>query len=480
MAIKTNLFIGLLTVLSLTSCIKQLSLYDENSSVKKELISEPFFFYSVNDKENSGIKAEFILTTSSPVDIKTVQANIPALKFNKSILFMLTQDDCHPSAFSNTWAIINRKPFSSNYYYDIAHLNYNDLPPDCVQLGKALGSTDGALNEIRFHFTTTLTPEENSMNAHTNIQKGFQKNNYRFSKKSTLVWGNIKEILNYGNSIAFHDVKFTKHTPEDIVEHFKIAQEKIAQKLNGRTCKILAEPNGDKTYINAALQYPFIKSLTNQSSGYILRPFQLQTDLKKETLERFVEEDIEKIKDKLKIARQSSPEERKATYICLHNTQDKKWTQFLLWLNDTYGKDGDDSVWFPSHEEFYEYNYYRIHSQIQIEPIGEKRIKLIVHLNGEDGFYFPSTTINLKGITKEMIQSIETNDAVTGLSYANHEEGMMLNIDCRQYLAEHAEHFVNKYETDKSNESNKADAIYFVHMLKESKKKTELLNRINQ
>lgn len=480
MNIKTKSLI-LLFLLLLTSCIKQISLYEENgNSLKKDQISEPLFFYLSNEKENTDIKAEFILECQSAIDFNELESYIPSLKYNKSILVMLTQDDCHPSAFSNTWAIINGKPFSYKYYYDIAHLNYNDMPPNCMQLGKTLGSTDGALKEVRFHFTTTLTPEENSMNTHTRIQKGYQKDFYRFFKKNTLVWGNIKEILNYGNSIAFHDVKFIKNTPENIIEHFNIAQGIITKKLNGRTCKILAEPNGNKTYIEAGRACSFIKSLTNQNSGFMLHPFKVQTDLKKEVIERLVEEDVEKIKQNIKTARRSNPEERKATYLCLHNTQDIKWTQFLLWLNDTYGKDGDDSVWFPSHEEFYEYNYYRIHSQIQIEPIDEKRVKLIVHLNGEDGFYFPSTTINLKGITKEMIKSIETNDAVTGFSYANHGEGMMLNIDCRKYLAEHAEHFVNKYEADKSNESNKADAIYFVNMLKESKKKSDLLNRITK
>ena len=74
--------------------------------------------------------------------------------------------------------------------------------------------------------------------------------------------------------------------------------------------------------------------------------------------------------------------------------------------------------------------------------------------------------------------SIETDNAVSGLSYADFEDKLMLNIDCRKYLTEHATHFVEQYENDKSNASNKADALYFVNMLKDSQKKTELLNRI--
>lgn len=93
-------------------------------------------------------------------------------------------------------------------------------------------------------------------------------------------------------------------------------------------------------------------------------------------------------------------------------------------------------------------------------------------------FYYPSATINLSGISLESIVSIEADDVVTGLSYANFENGMMINIDCRKYLAEHAEKFVERYEKDLSNQSDKADALYFVNMLKESNMKTNLLNRL--
>ena len=55
------------------------------------------------------------------------------------------------------------------------------------------------------------------------------------------------------------------------------------------------------------------------------------------------------------------------------------------------------------------------------------------------------------------IVSIEGNDALTGLSYADYRDGIMLNIDCRKYLFEHAENFVKRYEAKPSDASNKAD-----------------------
>ena len=56
----------------------------------------------------------------------------------------------------------------------------------------------------------------------------------------------------------------------------------------------------------------------------------------------------------------------------------------------------------------------------------------------------------------------------------------MINIDCRKYLAEHAENFVKRYEANPTDASAKTDALYFVDKIKESNKKNELRTRINK
>ena len=86
--------------------------------------------------------------------------------------------------------------------------------------------------------------------------------------------------------------------------------------------------------------------------------------------------------------------------------------------------------------------------------------------------------MNIGGLSEKQIVSISSNDAVTGFSFGNYEKGIMLNIDCRKSLLQHATHFVEQYEKDKSNTSNKTDAIYFVNMLKDSDSKTKLNKRI--
>src|SRR5690606_20921347 len=83
-----------------------------------------------------------------------------------------------------------------------------------------------------------------------------------------------------------------------------------------------------------------------------------------------------------------APHNREAVYVALHET-DNDFVQLLLWLNENYGKDGVDSLWFPSHEEYYEYNYYRHHCDIEMGK-KEGEIKISIKFPEEKYFYYPS------------------------------------------------------------------------------------------
>ena len=477
----------LLLILCLTnvSCIKQHNLYqgskeeEENgngNTQRQDIVADTDFFYPFGD-ETGEYRAEITLTTHTTLsEDKIKEPVIPPLKYNKSLLLMLTQDDCKQAAFSWTWAAIHGKPLSPSYYYQLGHLSYDDLPPDVYYLGKTLGSTDGAGNEVRFSFTTTLSPEWDWMNAKTQIYKGNTKEFYRFFMKSGLVWGDVKEMLNYGVGIAMHDMDIDNEvlSVENLIKHYEIAQNIIKEKLSGRGCKMLTKPSGHNEYLTAAETYTPLQTMASDN-GETIYPAQLVNDLKKNVLDRGFYS-IQSLKEEIEKQQQRTPKERAAINVGVHGT-DTSWADFLLWLNDKYGKEGRDDVWMPNQEEFYEYNFHRIHSKTRITKVDEHTLKLTVLLSSEENFYYPSITVNLPGISMNNIASISSNDEVTGLSYANYENGIMLNIDCRKYLAEHAENFVKRYEANPTDVSAKADANYFVNMLKDSDKKTELKKR---
>lgn len=480
----------LAVLFAIGSCVEEKNLYKEKNDV------EPYspYLYSFKD-EVQNATAEIVIQANKEIDANNITPEIPYLKFNKSWLLMLTQDDCSHAAYCRTWATINGKSISNSelyplktvsrdLYYDAAQLEANDLPPNVIQPNGSLGSTDGVENEVRFSFTTTLAPEANWMNSTTDVKPGYSVHYSRFYRKSGLVWDNVIEMINYGVGIAFHDVETTDvNNPTDILKHYSIAQNIILDKLEDRGCKMLAEPNGNKSYITAALQYPEIQTMVAQSGTVSLYPFKTTDDLKGKLLSRVFDnsnnssQSIENFKEIIKSQLQKPKTEREAIHIGVHST-DNNWVEFLQWINNTYGKDGDDSVWFPSQEEYYEYNYYRIHGSINIKQVDKNTIKLIIKLPSEKFFYFPSISINLSEIKKEEIVSISSNDVVTGFSYGNYNGKLTMNIDCRKHLYEHAAHFVKQYEKDKSDKSRKSDAYYFVNMLKESAGKNQLLNRI--
>ena len=472
---KQNVIYLMLSAISLfaSSCVKEIDLSRGNLIEDKPVYLYPF------QNEGENVKTEILIKTRTPLSDRNLHATIPYLKYNKSWLFMLTQDDCKQVAFSCTWAAINGKPLTNKYFYNSGHLLWGDLPPDIWYLGKTLGSTDGAGNEVRFAPTTTLAPDQTWMNEKSEILLHYQKNFSRFGVKKGLVWNNVREMLNYGWGIAFHNlVVDNEKNINALIKQYPNAQDSILKHLNGRGCKTLAEPDGNKAYVTAALEYPPIQTMVAQAGTVKLYPFKVTDDLHNVLIERWFNDSPNYFKPLIEEQLQKPKEERMAIYIGVHGT-DSGWVNFLLWLNDNYGKDGDDSMWFPSQEEYYEYSYYRTHGAApQIEVIDETTLKLTVDLPSGQYFYYPSVTVNLTGLKKQDIVSIETDNAVSGLSYADFEDKLMLNIDCRKYLTEHATHFVEQYENDKSNASNKADALYFVNMLKDSQKKTELLNRI--
>lgn len=457
---------------------------NNNKSASDVDYSAPYIYNFSDEVKN--VEAVITIKVNKDIAASNLTALVPPLKYNKTWLMMLTQDDCEQDSYCRTWAKINGKPVSSSVeikgehqlYYDYLQLVNADLPPTIISAQHSLGATDAAGNEVRFAITATVEPEQIWMNAPTNINKNETQDYYRFYMKKGLVWYNLMDMMNYGTGLAFHNVNASNEKDEsDVLKHFYIAQDSIVKRLSGRRCKMLAEPDGNKTYTSAALKFPDIQTIAAQAEAVILYPFQVDTDLKDVLLNRELLDNPDDFESEIQTQLALPKEEREAICIGLHSA-DNTWVDFLQWVNDHYGQKGDDSVWFPSQEEYYEYNYYRIHGIQKIEQVDSRTIRVTATLPSGDYFYYPSTTINLSGIKSSDIVSISSNDAISGFSYADYDNGIMMNIDCRKHLVELATHYVEKYEKDKTNTSNKADAIYFVKLLKPSSTKENLLSRV--
>lgn len=97
----------LITILFL-SCIKEVDLSKRDEEKKQEEQEETVYIYPFK-KESHDITAELTISTDGKIDLNEIEVEIPPLKYNKSWLFLLTQDDCSQTAYCNTWAAIHGK-----------------------------------------------------------------------------------------------------------------------------------------------------------------------------------------------------------------------------------------------------------------------------------------------------------------------------------------------------------------------------------
>ena len=476
---KTILFIIIICSICL-SCVPKVQ-YDSNYAHKKKgWVGEPessIYMYPFND-ESQNNTAEITIELNKTINPDSIKIEIPPLKYNKKWLCLYTQDDCEHAAYAYTWAGINGKPQTRKYFYDVQHLLAGDLPPDTFSYHKALGSTDGAGNEVRFAFTIAIYQENKDLNDNPWVCNDANVDG-RFNMKSTLIWSDIKDMLNYGEGIAFHDADLSSencNNEDSIIKHFYIGEDSVKKHLSGRCCKMLAEPDGNIHYTNAGIKFHDIQTLTAQAdANTTIYPFKVNSDLLKAVISRTIYNGPSDIKTAIINNMSINNEDRPAISIGAHRTYNDT-SDLFLWINNTYGKDGDDSVWFPSQEEYFEYCYYRNHAQITKNICG-KTLKITVSMPSGSYFYYPGITINTSGVKKEDITSLSSSDNVTGLSYANNNGKLMININCRKHLLDLAKHYVSVYMADKT-EDKLRDAKYFVDMLKPSTDKDALLNQI--
>lgn len=466
-----------------SSCISQppYNTKPKDDTTEDTTPSEDTYLYPFASEVHNP-QAIITLETDGTKEISLDDFEIPYLKYNKSILVMLTQDDCRQDSYCRTWAKFNGQPVSDSqdkYYFTSDQLKAGDLHPSTIGASTPLLTTDGTGKDIRLAFSTTLLPENSSMKKYPDVKKGYTRDYYRFFMQASLNWHDVADILNYGNGIAFHDVSATDvNDATDILTHLKMAQDSALKYLNGRGIKFLAEPNGNKNYLNAAYQYPMIKLTTAQNGNLTtLYPFQITKDLINTTIKRIFFDDPNQAKSYILSQVALPKEQREAIYFGIHGVNNE-WLSLFSWIDQTYGKDGDDSLWMPSQEEYYEYLYYKFNSKIKIEKQSQTNYTITIDIPTQDYFYFPSITLNIKDLKKSNIKSISTNTVINGFSYGDYDQGIMMNIDCRNSLVSHATHFVEVYEKEKDNISKKNDATYFVNLIKDSPDKTSLLQRI--
>ena len=70
------------------------------------------------------------------------------------------------------------------------------------------------------------------------INLGYSKDNYRFYGRNGILWEDVIDIVNYGNSIAFHNVNTKEiHNIDSIQKHYLIGQDSIQKDYRAENVK---------------------------------------------------------------------------------------------------------------------------------------------------------------------------------------------------------------------------------------------------
>lgn len=433
-------------------------------------------------------KLEIDITCASAIDANAITVEFPALKYNKDTLVSFTTDDANASSFCRVWAGINGRPVSNKFYH-ANHLEAGDIPDSIVDttLTKTLGYTDGCGNERRFTHGVAIWAHNQAngttMMDTTNPVDPTANNLYRFMTPY-LQWRDLAVMLKYGCSMYYHNIETEIFGDDKVVDNvvsgLKADCQRAIERV-GRGIKILARPDGNNVFLTAANQSEqILLSVAENSPAENILPYSIDSLFKKVGSRFFpsasgstTEQDVVKNNFLTEIAK--AKEQREWFHFCCH-TATLDWINLLVWFNDNYGKDGDDSIWFATIDEIYEYYYARANSVIRKSANGNT-LHLTIYLPKGQYFYYPDFTLLLSGGTITSVSSVTGSGNVTGISRVITNENLMLNVTANPSHLELAEEFTSNYETS-GNVVDKTDALYFAGLLKESLKQ-DFIDRLN-
>ena len=176
---------------------------------------------------------------------------MPAVKYNKTFPLVITSDDMGLTELSNNWAFFNGYPTVSdwrdislvprgdsylNVPYEPAYTSIFDKSVD-VSAYTPLTYSDGTGVNRRFTATSAIMPS-------------FLTDNDNAVNYTKINAAAAKTMLRTGWSFAQHDVESTG-TASSIAALMESESDRWAQKV-GIGLKVLVEPNGNHTYLDAA------------------------------------------------------------------------------------------------------------------------------------------------------------------------------------------------------------------------------------
>lgn len=433
-----------------SSLTTQIVLQCDQTIVSSELKGMVTLNYIKYDFE----RVEFTVNIPSSIDKDAITLNFPLLKYDKKFAYSLIVDDCRVDS-NKLFFLINQKWVDNEKYQHFGQEKTTGYIPD-----KTLGYTDGTGIEKRFTYGVACWPGMGNdyISDFMNPPASKLGKTYPY-----LIWDEVKPIMLFGNEIYFHDVDAEdQKNINDLLLGIEKAQNVTINKIN-TGMKVMVRPGGNDSYVEAAKLYPGIVFITTEGGNSTINSLKQDVDLQKGVIWR---RNCDNITEENFIAKIDENSAIEAKWMCdFTHSPSKGLLEGLSKFNDVYGKEGNDTVWFATVDEIYEYWFIRKFTKVRKESV-DNGVHFTLFVPKGKYFRHPDFTVQISGVSfvENCISSFSDN--VIGLSYGNINEKLSINLNLNENLLSNSEKFTSLYESSAAEE-DRADALYFINQLRE-------------
>lgn len=442
---------------------------------------------------------EFDVSLPDTVDKESVSLEIPPLKYNKKMAFSYITDDSY-AIYQYIFSAINKRMIAKKFELPDGrvlsyHLGMQGKPEFDRYVSESYypehfaQCTDGA--GVKHRYATTVSAWGDKMKDQTLGQDVGMHWPWTSEKE-------FKFYFDFGFMCAYHDLIGYEIDTVNTQEEFDKCMADTAalfKEYVGRVPKLMVEPNGDHKYITFCRNNDIVQMITAQAGDPSIRkvyPFKSDFSLNKEdvTVERLFAygSDMTADNDNPQYAQDvldilstfNSQADKNGIYWLIGSAhRSSHWEAVLIKrIHELYGDIGNDSLWFPTLEEFFEYWYMRTNT-LSVKTVTDTGVHYKMYVPKGANFFFRDLSVLLSGIPSTEGVAVTSADNVYGTSFAASEGKLLVNLDFNPLLVEKVNKYVEAFEADYNKEYAYDNAFYFVQMLKPGLKEPYLA-RINK
>lgn len=458
------------------------------------LISLPSHSFSQETKVIDGVTYDVVtITVDAPSYDENKKPEFAKVKYNKLCPLVITSDDMGAGELIRNWAFFNGYPVYANNGY--GHVSMGDgfleTPYNQAESGlqvqalkrdthQPLTYSDGTGGVRRFTATSAIWPH--------------QVNNTNY----TLIKGSdAKTMIRMGWSFAQHDVDYSEndikagvYTAAQVEARFGPLSQSWAENATGIGLKVMVEPTGAHTYVDAGKlsneicwnifqngvsdTYPEMTHtlISDWTSGTDWTTF--GTNKPDKTTRRiFFQGNEEEFTNAI-----NNADGTKFIIGGTHGIGDDILT-FLKDLDKTTGTSAKkDQFWVTGADEVWE--YYHLYNNAKIENINYANGTLTfqVKVPQYKKNQFRELTINIPGVTGGTTCTFSDN-VITG-SYQQNPGQYTINFGLEDKIYTYIKELTDYYRSHFHNTYVKDDAQYLINLLKPGTKKNEYQTNLDK